>query len=885
MSSSPPRKPVGAEDEVTCPPLSPVLGTTPVPKDEFLHMCRGYLSQLREGLFSLKTAGGTGGKKFVHAYSKIVDAVVGMVFFRSLEENGLSPEKAEIAVIAMGGYGRQELAPYSDVDILILCKRKTRLVKQIATSFIQLMWDVGFELGHSVESLVESESVLGRHPDTKTALLESRWICGSHRVAGAVREQIFRIRRKDREAFLSRKIKDAVARHKQYGNSYQLVEPNVKQSPGGLRDYHTLGWFGMVAKRGAGLSALRKKGLLLSGEEKELEQAYDFLLRVRVELHATAGSKQDHLTVQMQRLISERLRYGGRGDHLGVELFMKDYYMHTRTIFRITEDIIEELRYGSAADSLLGRKKVERETNKLSVRVMRGKLRAEPLYVFAQQKQAGLKLSRAVKRRLSVILHSDLSGRAEVARMRRSFPVLFRDSRNNALILHAMHETGFLGRVVPEYNFLTCLKRYDLYHHYTADEHSFKVVRNLELLATTTRARTIPLARLYSEIPDKQVLFLAALLHDVGKIEGRGHARKGVVIARKILNRLYLKKEQIDAVCFLIEQHLLMSHFSQRRDPTDIGTLDSFCVRVKNRTNLKYLCLLTYADLKATSPVVWTEWKRNLLWALYLKAHQYMAKKEKRPEAVYKARKRAILKTFAPGAVRARALRHLDLLPGRYLLTMRPSHVRMHLELVDRLDGEKAVVAARKKKYSTEITFCTLDKPFRLSQLCGVLTMNDLNIMYAYAFTRKDGKVIDVFHVEDLIEGVRVSDVRMERVRRDLISILGGREDIQARVKEHVNKWKRRRDSSIPVPLKVEFENDLSGDFTIIDIFAPDAPGLLYKITRVLSLEGLVIYRANISTEANRAIDAFYVQDKNGGKVTRASRLGKIRARLEKEIV
>jgi [protein-PII] uridylyltransferase len=879
------KKTTRSESVDTFPVSVSESGGITIAREAFLGMCRNYLARLREGLFNMKPAGDSGGAKFVQAYSKIVDAVVGMVYFRALEEHGLSPENPDMAVLAMGGYGRAELAPQSDVDILILCKRKTQQVKQAATTFIQLMWDVGFELGHSVESIVESESVLARHPDTKTALIESRWVCGSQRIARTVKGQISRIRGKDREAFLNRKIEDALERYEKYDNSYQLVEPNIKLSPGGLRDYQTLGWFGMVSSRGDGLKALRKKGLLLSGENRLLERAYNFLLKVRVEMHAAAGAKQDHLTVQMQRVVSRRLGYGKKGGHLGVELFMKDYYTHTQAIFRITEDIIEDLRFGSGADSLLGRKKVAREGKKFAVRIDRSRLKKNPLYVFESQKIAGLKLDRAVKSRLAEVLDTDLSGPAETRRMRRLFPDLFRDGVNNNLVLHAMQETGFLGRIIPEYNFLTCLKRYDLYHHYTADEHSFKVVRNLEVLAALPAGRPGPLTRLYTEIPDKQVLFLAAMLHDVGKIKGRGHAKKGALLARMILKRLSIKAEQIDTICFLIEHHLLMSHFSQRRDPADIDTLQVFCRKIKNRTNLKYLCLLTYADLKATSPLVWTEWKHDLLWALYLKAYEFMAQREKHPDKFYKSRKRRILNTFPAGSARDKALRHLDLLPGRYLLTMQPANVKTHLALLGQLASKKAVVTAKRKKYFTEITFCTKDEPYRLSQLCGVLTVNDLNILDAHAFTRKDGSVIDIFHVEDLLAGASIDEERLAGIKRDLVAVLDAPEALPARVEDHVRKWKRKKNASILVPVKVEFENDLSANFTIIDIFAPDAPGLLFKITRALSSEGLVISRARISTEANRAIDAFDVQERDGSKVTRAARLREIRTRLEREIL
>jgi [protein-PII] uridylyltransferase len=327
-----------------------------------------------------------------------------------------------------------------------------------------------------------------------------------------------------------------------------------------------------------------------------------------------------------------------------------------------------------------------------------------------------------------------------------------------------------------------------------------------------------------------------------------------------------------------------MSHFSQRRDPSDVGMLQSFCRKIKSRTNLKYLCLLTYADLKATSPVVWTEWKRSLLWVLYLKAYQFMATKEKEPETVYKKRKAVLLRAFSDRREKDRALEHLDMLPGRYLLTMSATQVKRHLELIENLKTQRAVVSMRRARLATEITFCTQDKPYRLSQLCGVLTLNDCNILFAYAFTRSDGKVIDVFHVEDVSGTTPIDETRMEKMTQDLHDILRGRIEIQSAVAGHLVKWRRRKNEAIPVPAKVEFENDISGDVTIIDIFAMDEPGLLYKIARALSEEGLTIHRARISTEANRAIDSFDVHDKRGRKVTSVTHLRRIRERLERAL-
>ncbi|MBP2681603.1 MAG: uridylyltransferase, partial [Candidatus Krumholzibacteriota bacterium] len=529
----------------------------PIGRERFLSLSRNYIDLLKKDLVALR-AKEAAGRSYVRAYTGIVDAIVGLLFQRALQEHDASPEKVDIAIIGMGGYGRTELSPYSDVDILVLCRRKTQLVKRIAESFIQLMWDVGFEIGHSVQSLVESEGALARHMDARTALFESRYVTGSEAVAREARRQRARFMRKDRQAFVERKIEDAERRHEKYGKSYQLIEPNVKLSPGGMRDFQTLVWLGLVFGGESGLAALRDKGLLLAGEGEALEEAYEFLLTVRVELHVCSESKQDQLTIRMQRAITDRLGYRDRGPHLAVELFMKDYYTHTRTIYRITRDIIEELQYRDNTRRLLGRGRATTVKGRLAVRVDTKRLRRDPLYIFALQKEKGLELDRALRRRLEDALDSELSGRAERNRMRRDFPDFVSGARNLTRALRSMHETGFLGAIVPEYMLLTSLKRYDLYHHFTVDEHSFQVVHCLEELGQSGSRHTEAFARIYSEIADKQTLHLAALLHDIGKIEGRGHARKGAALARKILARMSLGDTAIEAVANLIEIHLLM---------------------------------------------------------------------------------------------------------------------------------------------------------------------------------------------------------------------------------------------------------------------------------------------------------------------------------------
>ena len=868
---------------------SPISPEAAASREQFVSEARSYFSLLTRPLVEMRTPG-TGGRDFALKYTRMVDAMVALLFQRAADEHGLALDGIDIAVAALGGYGRSEMAPFSDVDLFITCGRKSPVIESVASAFIRYMWDIGFELGHAVESLIEADEAITRDMDMKTSLIESRWLCGSRRVARAFEKRVALLRRHDREEFLHRKISDALARHEKYGRSYQLIEPDVKMSPGGLRDYQTLVWLGSVGRLPHGLVALRRKGLLLSGERRELEDAYDFLLRTRAEMHLVTTSKQDTLTVAVQQEVAKNLGYSNRGDHLAVEFFMREYYRHTHTVYRITRDCIESLDGGRQVGVLLGKAKMARDGNRLRVPLRPALLRDRPLYVFEKQKATGQKLDRGLRRRLEVA-QTELSGAAVLHRMRRAFPPLLDDDRNVALVVRSLHETRFLMRIIPEYNQLTCLKRYDLYHHFTVDEHSFKVLENLAALGhpgSVGPPAGDSLVRLYSELPEKRILFLAALLHDVGKIEGHDHAVKGAVLSRTILERMGLSADEIEFVCFLIENHLVMSHFSQRRDPSDMGTMSAFCDRVRTRQRLKYLCLLTYADYRATSPLVWNEWKRTLLWELYVRAYDFMARREKQPREVYQQHKERLLEAFAAGDERRRALEHLDLLPGGYLLTMSADLVRDHIRMIAQLEGEPVVVGHRYSGAAHEITFCTQDKPYRLSELCGVLAVNDFTILNAFAFTRKDGKVVDVFVTQPVDRGDLMTPeetlLRIEHLRADLKAVFAGTLDLGAATRRHAQRWRRVTKSSIPMATQVKFENDTSDEYTIIDVFAADRPGLLYTITRTLSALGLSIARAKISTEATRAIDSFYVRAADGKKLTEAEKLSEIRLKLEAAI-
>jgi len=465
--------------------------------------------------------------------------------------------------------------------------------------------------------------------------------------------------------------------------------------------------------------------------------------------------------------------------------------------------------------------------------------------------------------------------------MRESFIELVEMPGKKAPVIRSMHELGALRHIFPPFDKLTCLKKYDLYHQYTADEHSLQAVANLEELASSEGGL---LARIHDEIAEKTELLLATVLHDIGKPSARGHARSGARMADELLRAFPISPRSRSLVAFLVKNHLLLSHFSQRRDMEDRDTGLQFVKRVKNHPNLKLLYLLTYADLKATGPSVWTGWKENLLEDLYFKASRMLADKSESGAAyreILEKRHEKMLELCGTDEERAAMEVHLANLPERYAMVVTPAQATAHIAMVERLRGRSAIVEIRRLQHSIEITVCTRDRPFRLSQLCGVVTINDLNILGAFAFTRKDGIVIDLFHCMGVEARLALPGEAAEKIERDFTGVLGGEIDLERSYAAHVERWKWRTAKGARVPTVVEFENDLSRESTIIDLTARDRPGLLYRVTRILSEEGLDIQSAQITTRGEMAADSFYVRTAGGKKLADAGAMRSVRLKLK----
>jgi [protein-PII] uridylyltransferase len=792
------------------------------------------------------------------------------------------------AVIALGSFGRRELSPRSDVDLLFLWDKKPAPAgTAFAGYLVRMLWDSGLELAHSVRTLAELRRSLAKDTDLKTAILDSHWICGDESVKEALSAVKHEIRERDGGELLRAKLEETIRRWEKHGGSYHLIEPNVKESPGGLRDHQMIRWVGMVLPWDGTLEGLYRLAIIDRREIRDIERSFDFLLRTRNELHFIMGTNWNILTLDLQRTAAKGLGYRDAGGLLAVERFMRDYYSMTRSIYTLLGRFLEETKGEGnlrIIEGALYRRVGTKGLGQIDMRMSRARMKAEPLAAFKEQLRTGKRFSPQMERRIRNVFRAGRLGSAMTARMRQSFIEILEMPGKKAPVLRSMHELGVLRHIFPPFDRLTCLKKYDLYHQYTADEHSLQAVANIDELVDCEGGL---LPRICDEIAEKTELLLATLLHDIGKPSVRGHARSGARMADELLRAFPISPRSRSLVTFLVRNHLLLSHFSQRRDMEDRDTGLQFVKRVKSHLNLKLLYLLTYADLKATGPSVWTGWKENLLEDLYFKASRMLADKSESGVAyrqILEKRHEKMLETCRTDEERAAMEGHLASLPERYAMVVAPAQAKEHLAMVERLRGRSVVVRLRRLPHSLELTVCTRDRPFRLSQLCGVITINDLNILGAFAFTRRDGIVIDLFHCTGVDGRLALSGEAASKLERDFTGVLGGQIDLERSYAAHVERWKWRSARGTRGATIIEFENDLSRESTIIDLTARDRPGLLYRVTRILSEEGLDIQSAQITTRGEMAADSFYVKTSAGKKIADASRMRAIRIRLKAEL-
>jgi [protein-PII] uridylyltransferase len=858
--------------------------------------------RLEEHRLRLRISSGAGGREVVRQRSDLVDILFYRLFAQVCTEAIGKPKPEGFAAAAFGGYGRREMNPFSDVDIMFLhAGRKTTPQETAAVQeILRILWDIGFKVGHSVRSVPEAIIQANGDLQTKTSMLESRHLCGDRELFNKFRAEFeTKCVKGQGDAYAAWRLVNQGELHEQYGRIISMQEPNIKHGMGGLRDYQNLLWIGAV-RAGANTTAkLVEKKFLTESERGLLEKGYDFLLRVRTEMHFINKRPIDSLTLYLQGQIASRLEYPQKHVLTRVEEFMRDYYRHTRDIQRVTETafyrMVPELEPPKGGLKGLFAPRTPRPEHFDGFYAKNGVLHAESSSVFTEDPQRlmrmfqhaqlrRLALSPAlrdlVRRRLALVNRTFQYSRAA----REVFLSILSRKGEVGRILRMMHETDFLGRYLPEFGRLTCLVQHEFFHRYTADEHTLVCIDKLDELITTENPKFRGYRDLFQKDDDPATLYLALLLHDTGKAEHRRHHEDAsATMAAKVGRRLQLAPEQKRALIALVDNHGLLSKTAQSRNLEDPATVAHFCGIVQAPEYLEPLMLVTLADGQGTSDANWSDWKEGLVWQLYRSARacfeqgtEYFEKRRVDFEDL-KKEVRGRLAADYTDELEA----HFSQMPERYFRNFSASEMAGHLRMFRKFyrqetEEERSALSPVMKWIHhpelghSEVLVCGWDHPGLIRRICGAFLAARINVLSADIHTRADNLVLDIFRVCD----ARHEPVASERDHRLVQKLVDeSLADPEFEFGPHIAKARQKMgylmSQEADIPTRILIDNRGHPSFTIVDIQTPDRIGLLYDLFGVLTDRGLSLELARITTEREVALDTFYVyRASDGGKLS-----------------
>lgn len=790
------------------------------------------------------------------------------------------------ALVALGGYGRRELSPGSDWDLLLVHqRRRSSGVAQRARALSTLLWDARVTVGWSVRTPEETLAAAAEDVSLRTALLDARVLAGPGALSERfVKEVQLPQRTRRAEAFIAAKVAELRERREKFGDSVFLLEPQLKSGEGGLRDLETALWVAQVRFGVRGLGGLLEAAILPASEVARLRAARDFLLRTRHEVHFLRGRKEDRLTFDLQESVARFFGYG-QGDGLPVEQFMRDYYLSAGILRRAADALIARAEEQRAPSR--GPFPAERRVGPF--KVFRGRLTVEgDAELFQRDPAAVVHLFHAADE-LGVPVYSwaldhavqaapalaEARGQPEVVAALRA---LFTRPGTRGEGLEAMHALGLLGALVPEFGRVTARHQFDLYHAYTVDVHTLRAVRRLYALRAGDLVETEPeRTRAIRDLPDVLPLVLGMLLHDAGKGMGGDHSERGRELMASLGKRLGLSERQQEVADFLVLHHLTLSHLAQRRDLSDSQLLEDFARLCGDSEKLTCLDLLTWADISSVAPGMWTDWRARLVHELTTKTRAVLAGQGWHGEREAREAFRGLwTKRFGP----EEAERLLAAAADRYLGSTPPSAAVLHGLLLRRAQRAGFAAALRRVpgQHHAELHLAASDRPGLLALWSGVLAAHGIDILSARIASTADGAALDVFEVRSAARRP-LERARWRRARADLRDVMGGKVDVKALLE------RRRRAStlqrSLPaVATRVSVDNEASRAFTVVDVRAEDRLGLLHEVAAAIADAGLEIGLAKVATEANRAIDSFYVAS-GGRKLESGPALESLRERLE----
>jgi [protein-PII] uridylyltransferase len=863
-------------------------------------IAREYLDEVRAELLRRHLAG-AGGREIVRELTAAVDRLIGALFLHAdtVHARRFSRLNQRLVVTARGGYGRRELNPYSDIDLIFLYDYKPGPYTEVVTEMmLHALWDARLVVGYAVRNVAECVKMAAEDFKEKTAILDARYLVGDEKIYGQLEKALLAdVLNRDQQSFFKAKLDESRERHRRYGDSIYLLEPNLKDGEGGLRDLHTALWLAKVKYKVHALPDLVQKAVITESELKEVVAAQDFTFRVRNSLHFITKRHFDQLTFELQEQVAPMLGFRDAAQSSASARLMQEYYQGASAILRFAEGLIARVTEEIARPGFLRRRTIRQI--RPGVVIQQSSLgladpeffRRQPLNlvtIFADCQAHDVELSgsayQAVRDHLYLI--DDQFRRDERTGM--ALMGILNGNERVAQTLEAMHRAGVLGAIIPEFGNLHARVLHDLYHIYTVDRHSLAAVRELERLRAGDFKEANPLltdvARSCDALP---IIFLALILHDIGKGHGHDHHERGALLTVEVCARLGLDSEETDLVVFLVRNHLMMSQVAQKGDVEDARMVDQFAREVGSIDRLKALYLMTFADMRAVAPKIYNNWRDMLLSELYMKALKLLEQGDK--EAADPERRLALVRSTArkqlaaTGATADEIAHFVDLMPDRYFLTTPESDFAIHCELM-RAVGEGRPLVCRHRAFPerefAEFIVATADQPGLFSKIAGVLTGNNLNILSARITTRADGIALDVFRVSLGVGGLGTEDDRWLRVEHDLELVLKGELDVAALVAEAQRNPIGGRKFLRRTATEVTIDNRSSEQFTVVDVFSPDRPGLLFAITHTLFELGYVIHLARISTNAELALDVFYICDRAGEKVVELERMRGLKATL-----
>lgn len=849
----------------------------------------------------------TSGLKVVKARSQVIDQLLRHMYDYDMKafeaEHGKLPFPT--GILALGGYGRAEMCPYSDVDIMFLYPEKIRakilpkFQEEFTSKILYMLWDLGFKVGHSTRTIKQTMEEAKADVQSKNAMLESRLVAGSSNLFNIFEQAYRNFCNKNAQQYILDRLADQRERRAKNGDTVLIQEPDIKNAVGGMRDYHNLLWMGQIKLGTSSLTEMVEQGYLSRDERKRLRKAYDFLIRTRNEVHFQSGRLTDILTFELQYVIAESFDYPQDDSLKRVEAFMRDYYRHAQNILKLSIlleqrlAILEAERTKISFREVINSRRTER-TRSIDGFMVRGKeltmenrkvFKEDPLRlirVFRHRQQLSVKLDFDLTNLITKSLHLIDDEIINSQEANQTFRSILSDAGNVYSSLNSMHDLGVLGKFMPEFDKLTCLVQHEYYHRYTIDFHILNTIKQLDNVVTDTSKELRHYREEFHKLDDPAILYLILLLHDIGKGRGiKGHDKVGVEMSKPILDRMGVDPRLHKEILFIIGNHLEMARFWQHHDIDDPQNIQSFANKVENQTQLSLLYIHTYCDACGTSSSLWTSYKDMLHRRLFAATKRHLATEnslerelEKQKEMIYEKLLSQDIEDVSPEEIHA----HCNLLPERYFVHNSIEEIVVHIKLVNQLlrninEAESLAALAPVtdwrddfNKGHTAVTIVTWDRAGLFYRLAGSFSLAGLNIVSAKAINRMDHITIDTFYVCDAKGGIVQSKTAREKFVECLNLAVVENKDLtkdilsQAAAKKPSKIFTTDKHTHSPFPSSVDVYHEVDLGKTVVEVEAYDKLGLLYFLGKVIFEKGYDMTFARIATERNIAVDTFYIE-------------------------